>query len=93
MGFYLKTPVGALDYAVDWGTNYLDGQAVADSVWSVLPVEPGGVTVAAHVRGDQITQATLDGGVDGHVYRVENRVTLSDGRVDARTLTVRVDAR
>ncbi|WP_443028026.1 phage fiber-tail adaptor protein [Sphingopyxis sp. Root1497] len=37
--------------------------------------------------------ATLDGGEAGGVYRVTNRVTLSDGQIDERSLTLRVEER
>ena len=36
---------------------------------------------------------TLAGGVAGHVYRVTNRVTMSDGQIDERSVTVRAEER
>ena len=39
------------------------------------------------------TAATIDGGVPGTIYRIVNRVTLTDGRTDDRSLVIRVEAR
>jgi len=93
MSFYLKDPHSRVDYAIDWGAAYLDGQAIAASVWSVVPEESGGVAIDE--AGFDLTQTgvTLVGGVPGHVYSVVNRVTLSDGRSDERSITLRVEER
>ncbi|EMD82477.1 hypothetical protein [Pacificimonas flava] len=93
MGFYLKTPDAAIDYAVDWGAGYLDGQSVADSDWRVDPAEPGGLIVETASTLPSRTAVILSGGRPGRVYRVTNRVTLSDGRTDARGLSIRIDER
>ncbi|MGB7404488.1 MAG: hypothetical protein WA906_02250 [Pacificimonas sp.] len=93
MGFYLKSPGAAIDYAVDWGAKYLDGEAVSTSDWSVEPDHAGGLAVQATIHGPERTAATLAGGALGRVYRVKNRVTLSDGRMDERLISIRVDER
>ena len=93
MSFYLKDPGSRIDYAIDWGAFYLDGQVVAGSAWSVFPAETNGVAVEAPSFDLARTAATLSGGIAGHVYSVGNRVTLSDGRVDERSITLRVEER
>ncbi|HEY0115706.1 MAG TPA: hypothetical protein VGB54_08295 [Allosphingosinicella sp.] len=93
MSFYLKDPQSRIDYAVDWGAHYLDGQNVAASAWTVTPAEVGGIAVDAAGFDLVRTAATLTGGIAGHVYSVTNRVTLSDGRVDERSITLRVEQR
>jgi hypothetical protein len=93
MGFYLKDPGASIDYAVDWGAGYLAGETIAESLWSVEPEEAGGLTVTSSVREATRTAAQLTGGIAGHVYRVANRVTLSSGRSDERSLTIRADER
>jgi len=40
MSFLLKDPA-VLEYAVDWGAEYLSGDALAQSSWSVSPDEHG----------------------------------------------------
>lgn len=92
MSYYLKDPQSRVDYAIEW-TGYVDGQVVAASEWAVDPAEPGGIAVDA--AGHDLTRAaaTLSGGVPGHVYQVTNRVTLSDGRIDERSIVLRVEQR
>jgi hypothetical protein len=92
MSFYLKDPQSRVDYAIDW-SGYLDGQAVAASAWSVRPAEAGGIAVDAASHDLVRTAATLIGGRAGHVYSVTNQVTLSDGRIDQRSITLRVEER
>lgn len=93
MGFYLKAPAASIDYAVDWGAGYLAGETLAASSWHILPEETGGLSVAAESLDGARAAATLSGGIAGHVYRVTNRATFSDGREDERSIAVRVDAR
>ena len=93
MSLILKDPDARVDYAIDWGAHYLDGQTIAASQWSVHPDEDDGIAVDVSSHDLQRTAVTLTGGVPGHVYRVGNRVTLSDGRSDERSLTLRVEER
>jgi hypothetical protein len=51
------------------------------------------VTIAAQTHELEQAAVTLAGGIAGHVYRVTNRVTLSDGQIDERSMTVRVEER
>ena len=92
ISFYLKYPHSRVDYAIDW-TGYLDGQIVASSQWTVVPDEPEGIALEEASFGLARAAATLSGGVPGHVYSVSNRVTLSDGRSDERSITLRVEQR
>lgn len=93
MGFYLKDPGASIDYAVDWGAGYLAGDTIAESSWAVSPVEAGGVFVTSAVRESSRTAATLSDGIAGHVYRVSNRVVLLSGRIEERSLSIRVEKR
>lgn len=92
MSFYLKDPQSRVDYAIDW-SGYLDGQVVAASAWSVTPVEPGGIALDETSFDLDRTAVTLAGGMAGHVYSITNQVTLSDGRIDQRSVTLRVEER
>lgn len=93
MTMMVKDPDARVDYMFDWGTAYPDGQAVVASVWAVVPDRGGGVMVDAAAHGPMQSTATLAGGIAGHVYRVTNRVTMSDGQIDERSMTVRVEER
>lgn len=93
MSLYLKDPQSRVDYSIDWGQGYLDGQTLAASLWAVRPEEPGGIAVDEASFDLSRAAATLSGGIAGHLYNVSNRVTLSDGRSDERSITLRVEQR
>lgn len=89
----IKDPDSRVDYAFDWDAAYLDGQILVASMWSVTPDEPGAIVVDASAFDPVRTSTTLSGGVVGHSYRVTNRVTLSDGQIDERSIILRVEQR
>ena len=93
MTLLLKDPAARLDYAVDWGADYLTDDVLIDSGWSVAPAEAGGVAVASDAHDATIAQVTVSGGIAGRVYRLTNQVTTSCGRRDARSVTIRVEQR
>jgi hypothetical protein len=94
MTFLLKDPDAVLDYSIDWGADYLgDTDTLAESSWSVLPDETGGVAIAASDLGDTVATVTVGGGVAGRIYRVSNRVVTQAGRVDERSIVLRVEKR
>lgn len=92
MSFYLKDPQSRVDYAIDW-VDYLDGATIAASIWSVVPAEAGGIAVDEASFDLGRAAARLSGGIVGHSYSVSNRVTLSDGSIDERSITLRVEER
>ena len=92
MSLYAKDPEARIDHAIDWSA-YLAGQSIVASNWSVTPDEAGGVQVEADAHEAERTSARLSGGLVGRVYRVTNRVTLSDGQIDERSVTFRVEER
>nr|WP_294849847.1 hypothetical protein [uncultured Sphingomonas sp.] len=93
MSLLLKDPLAALDYGVDWASDYLDGEGLTESGWTVDPDEPGGIAVDSHRFDDFGTSVSVSGGHPGHVYRLINRVVTSSGRTDARSIVLRVEAR
>jgi hypothetical protein len=93
MSFYLKDPQARIDYELDWGGGYLDGQTIVASSWTVAPDEAGGITVESNSFDLMRTAARISGGVAGHVYSVTNRVTLSDGAIDERSISLRAEQR
>lgn len=92
MSLYLKDPGALGDHAIDWAP-YLDGRAIVASAWSVEPAEAGGLAIEDDNFDDGRAAARVSGGVIGHVYRLTNHVTLSDGSVDERSLVLRVEQR
>jgi hypothetical protein len=93
MALVVKDPDSRVEYRFEWGDAYLTAQALVGSAWNVEPVENGGLTVVAENHDLVSASVTLAGGIIGHVYRVTNRVTLSDGQVDERSMTMRVEQR
>lgn len=93
MSLVLKDPGAAIEYQFDWGSYYLSEQAILASEWAVDPVAADGIMVANASHDALISRATISGGRVGAVYRLTNRVTLTDGQIDERTITVRVEQR
>lgn len=93
MSFLLKDPEAALDYAVDWGAEYLSGDALVTSSWSVSPVEEGGAVIAGSSFDLLIATVQVAGGVAGRIYRLTNHVTTASGREDSRSIMLRVEKR
>lgn len=93
MTLLLKDPAALLDYAVDWGADYLSDDAIATSAWTVDPAEPGGIVVADEGFEPALTSAKVAGGIAGRVYRLINHVVLASGCEDQRSVVIRVEAR
>lgn len=94
MTLLLKDPDAVIDYAIDWGAEYLGTDDVlTDSSWSVTPNETGGVEVVGSSFADRLATVQAGGGIAGRLYRLANRVVTQSGRIDERSITVRVEQR
>ncbi len=93
MSFHLKDPGAVLDYAVDWGAEYLDGDVIIQSSFEVGPIENGGAVITGSSFDDKVTVVTVGGGIAGHQYRLVNHVVMQSGREDERTIVLRVEQR
>lgn len=94
MSYLLKDPEAVLDYAIDWGAEYLGaGELLAASEWSVMPDEAGGVSVAGSGFDASTSMVKAAGGIAGSLYRLVNRITTALGRTDERSIVVRVEDR
>ena len=94
MSFHLKDPGATLDYSIDWGSQYLaEFELLASSDWTVIPDEPGGITVVGSSFDPLISTVSAQGGIAGHIYRLVNRISTLEGRVDERSVTIRVEDR
>jgi hypothetical protein len=94
MTLLLKDPEAVLDYAIDWGAQYLgDGDLLASSDWSVSPDEPDGVAIVGGSFDDRISTVQAGGGIAGRIYRLANRVVTQSGRTDERSIMLRVEKR
>jgi hypothetical protein len=94
MSFLLKDPGAVLDYSIDWGAEYLAaGELLASSEWSASPQEADGVMIAGSDFDASSSKVTASGGVPGRIYRLINRVRTDAGRVDERSIVIRVENR
>ena len=93
MSLLLKDPEAALDYVVDWGSEYLGDDFVLSSGWTLQPAEDGGLAIVTDGFDAQHASVTLSGGVAGKLYRLTNRIGTAAGRSDSRSFTIRVEKR
>jgi hypothetical protein len=93
MTFVLKDPDAVLDYLVDWGAEYLGTDVLTNSEWAVEPDEPGGVTVVPGECDGRTATVKASAGIPGRIYRLVNKVELISGKVDSRSITLRVEKR
>ncbi|MBA2466879.1 MAG: hypothetical protein H0V46_04660 [Sphingomonas sp.] len=93
MTLLLKDPEAELDYAVDWGADYLGGDSLAQSDWEVAPAETGGVAIVDATFDALIATVKAGGGIPGRLYRLTNRVVMASGLIDSRSITLRVEPR
>lgn len=85
----IKDPEAVLDYAVDWGSQWLGVDVIAASSWSVSGPD-GDLVVDTSSFTDDIATVWLSGGTLGGKYAVINHITTSEGREDDRTIVVTV---
>lgn len=93
MTLLLKDPEAVLDYSIDWGAEYLIGDLIADSQWTVDPQEASGVAIAGSDFDAVTSSVKAEGGIAGRVYRLTNHILLLSGRADSRSVVLRVEAR
>ena len=93
MTLLLKDPSAILDYAIDWGAEYLGGDLLSESDWSVSPDEPDGVSIIGANFDASISTVKAAGGQPGKVYKLINHVVLESGRIDDRSIVLRVEKR
>lgn len=93
MALLLKDPVAVLDYAVDWGTEYLGGDALTESSWTVAPAESGGLSILSNRFDLMMSTVQVGGGIAGRIYRMTNHVRTAEGREDSRSIMLRVEKR
>lgn len=93
MTLLMKDPQAVLDYAIDWSAEYLGEDVLAASEWTVEPDEPDGVAVVGSDFDPGIATVKASGGVPGRIYKLVNQVTMASGRIDNRSVVLRVEQR
>ena len=59
----------------------------------MTPDEPGGISIAGSDFDASTSLVKAAGGVPGRIYRLINHVELASGRVDTRSIVLRVEKR
>ena len=86
---FLQDPDAELDYLFDWSTWLEDLETISSYV---ITAETGITASDDTETGGKVT-VWLSGGTAGSNYTVACRITTSAGRIDERTITVRVRER
>lgn len=91
---WIKDPDATLDWVFDWATWLRSGETIATSTWTVsagIVLESSGI----YAPTNTVSTATawLSGGSPGEPYILSNKVTTNQGRIDERSITIRVTNR
>lgn len=86
---YVKDPDAILDYGFDW-TDWL---ATAETISSITWTVPTGITKTSEEQTTKIATVWLSGGTAGSNYSVACKIVTSGNRTDERTMTIRVKNR
>lgn len=79
----IRDPDARLDYAVDFGAEWLqDGETITSYEVEVDP----GLTLESSSEADGRVTAWISGGEAGRTYLARFRITTNRGRTDDRTL-------
>lgn len=83
---FQKDSDAVLDYAFDWSEWLSTSEEIVDSE---IIASPG---ISVNTESFTVYRATvwLSGGTAGQPYTVTNRITTNQGRIDDRTITIRV---
>lgn len=84
-----KDPDAVLDWVWDWNEWLDDGETIATSTF----ITSVGLTVNSESNTTKTATVWLSGGTVGQVYQVTNRIVTSAGRIDDRSITIRVSER
>lgn len=86
---YVKDPDATLDYIWDYST-WLPNN---DTLVTVSFIASPGITINSQSNTSTNATAWISGGSSGQVYSVTCRITTAQGRIDDRTVTIRVTDR
>jgi hypothetical protein len=81
----IKDPSARLDYDVDW-SEWIGTDTIASVVWTV----EAGITQYATSATATVATIWLEGGTAGADYTIGCRITTAGGRIDERSILIRV---
>lgn len=90
MSTFRKDPDAVLDYPFDWATDWL---ADSETISTHTVTATTGITVDSDSETGGVVTVWLSGGEAGTTYTVACKIVTNQGRIDERTITVRVAER
>jgi hypothetical protein len=87
MAVYKKDPNAVLDYTFDWAPYLLP---LNDTILTVEWVVSAGLTKVSSSFGTTNATAFVSGGVVGTTETLTCRITTNGGRVDDRSITLKI---
>lgn len=85
----LQTADGKLDYGVEWEDWLPTGVTIASSEWEISDQVLGVPTLSDDGHDTTETWVTVTGIAVGTTYTLTNKVTLSDGQIDERSIYIK----
>jgi hypothetical protein len=89
MRVWEKDPQATLDWAFDWSKWLASGEEISSATVTV----DSGLTKASESNTTTKVTVWLTGGTLGATYKVACRITTNQGRIDERTIGIRVTDR
>lgn len=89
MRVWEKDPQATLDWAFDWSKWLAPGEEISSATVTV----DSGLTKASESNTATKVTVWLAGGTLGVTYKVACRITTNQGRIDERTIGIRVTDR
>ena len=83
MRYLAKDLTSVLDIGVDW-SDWLIDDTILSSVWSA----DDEITITRNQTTNTVAACYISGGVLGATYKITNKITTVDGKVDSRHITV-----
>lgn len=82
---FVQDPQATLDYNLDWSL-WLDGDTITLSTWVVESPLVG----QSESEASGTTTIFISGGTAGNNYVIANKITTASGRVDERSIELRI---
>lgn len=93
---YLKAPVALLDWGFDWNSKKngeLPWLSSGETITSHQIIADTGITVNRSTAEEGFIKVWLSGGELGKTYRISCKINTDAGRVDIRTILIKVQDR
>jgi len=89
---FLKDPEAVLDYGFDW-QEWLEGGETPERILTHTITVPPEMTLDRSEEADGVIAVWLSGGLGGKTYRVECKISTNRGRVDERSIWIKIEER